>query len=216
MKILTRTYPSPTELVTEFHQTYGLPIRNEPTLDIPERAMRVALVVEEAREYAEAEADNDFIEVADALGDLVYVAVGAALAHGFPIASYRVARDYGNFEAAEPTLDIPARRLWVQRVNHQVSEYVRAEQLADFPLMKSALAAIVDTCYAAAKAHGIDLDEVLEEIQRSNLSKLGEDGKPIYREDGKVLKGPDFFTPDIEAVLERQRKRARENNREST
>lgn len=215
MNILTRTYPTPTELVTEFHQTYGLPIRTEPQLDVPERAMRVALVVEEAREYADAEAADDFIEVADALGDLVYVAVGAALAHGFAISSYRVSRDYGSFEAPAPTLEIPARRLWVQRVKHHVSEYVRAEQLGDFALVKLALAAIVDTCYGAAKAHGINLDEVLQEIQRSNLSKLGEDGKPIYREDGKVLKGPNFFTPDIESVLERQRKRSRENTGES-
>lgn len=207
MNTSTRTYRTPTELVTEFHETYGLPIRTEPVLDVPERAMRVALVVEESNEYADAEVADDFIEVADALGDLVYVAVGAALAHGFSISSYRVERDYGSAEAPYPTLDIPSRRLWVQRVKHQVGEYVRAENLHDFALLKLALAAIVDTCYGAARAHGIDLDEVLEEIQRSNMSKLGADGKPIYREDGKVLKGPGFFPPDIKAVLVRQQKR---------
>ena len=53
--------------------------------------------------------------------------------------------------------------------------------------------------------HGMQykIEEVFEEIQRSNMSKLGSDGKPIYREDGKVLKGPDYFKPDIEAILER-------------
>lgn len=48
---------------------------------------------------------------------------------------------------------------------------------------------------------GIDLAKVLAEVQRSNMSKLGEDGKPIYREDGKVLKGPGYFRPDVAGVL---------------
>ena len=45
------------------------------------------------------------------------------------------------------------------------------------------------------------IEEVFNEIQRSNMSKLGADGKPIYREDGKVLKGPNYFRPDIESIL---------------
>jgi predicted HAD superfamily Cof-like phosphohydrolase len=51
--------------------------------------------------------------------------------------------------------------------------------------------------------HGMQdvIDEVFEEIQRSNMSKLGSDGKPIYREDGKVLKGPNYFKPDIAKIL---------------
>ena len=48
------------------------------------------------------------------------------------------------------------------------------------------------------------IEEVFNEIQRSNMSKLGEDGKPIYREDGKVLKGPNYFKPDIRAILEKE------------
>ena len=48
---------------------------------------------------------------------------------------------------------------------------------------------------------GIDLAAVLTEVQRSNMSKLGEDGRPIYRKDGKVLKGPRFFRPDVAGVL---------------
>jgi predicted HAD superfamily Cof-like phosphohydrolase len=47
------------------------------------------------------------------------------------------------------------------------------------------------------------IEEVFNEIQRSNMSKLGEDGKPIYREDGKVLKGPNYFKPNIKAILEK-------------
>ena len=124
--------PSPSVLVREFHETYGQPIRTIPVLDIPEKDMRLALVEEEAIEYREAVETDDLIELADALGDTVYV------------------------------------------------------------------------CFGAALTHGIDLDKVLAEIQRSNLSKLGIDGKPIYREDGKVLKGPNFFVPDIEKILKEQ------------
>jgi len=53
--------------------------------------------------------------------------------------------------------------------------------------------------------HGMQhkIEEVFEEIQRSNMSKLGADGKPIYREDGKVLKGPNYFKPDIQAILDK-------------
>ncbi|MDO5048254.1 MAG: GNAT family N-acetyltransferase [Actinomycetaceae bacterium] len=64
-----------------------------------------------------------------------------------------------------------------------------------------ALADLVYVIYGMALECGIDLDAVLEEVQASNLSKLGEDGKPIYREDGKVLKGPGFFNPNIARAL---------------
>jgi predicted HAD superfamily Cof-like phosphohydrolase len=47
------------------------------------------------------------------------------------------------------------------------------------------------------------IEEVFEEIQRSNMSKLGADGKPIYREDGKVLKGPNYFKPDIQSIMDK-------------
>ena len=55
-------------------------------------------------------------------------------------------------------------------------------------------------------SHGMQhiIEEVFEEIQASNMSKLGADGKPIYRADGKVMKGPSYFKPDIKAVLERE------------
>lgn len=66
-----------------------------------------------------------------------------------------------------------------------------------------ALGDLIYVIYGMALECGIPLDEVLAEIQASNLSKLGEDGRPIYREDGKVLKGPGFFAPDIAGVLAR-------------
>lgn len=58
--------------------------------------------------------------------------------------------------------------------------------------------------YGAALEFGIDIHAVFDEIHRSNMSKLGPDGQPIYRDDGKVMKGPGYMRPDIHAVLERQ------------
>ncbi|ROR71747.1 nucleoside triphosphate pyrophosphohydrolase family protein [Bogoriella caseilytica] len=72
-----------------------------------------------------------------------------------------------------------------------------------------ALADLVYVIYGMALELGIPLADVLEEIQASNLSKLGEDGQPIYREDGKVLKGPGFFRPDVAGVLARHGHRPR-------
>ena len=70
-----------------------------------------------------------------------------------------------------------------------------------------ALADLIYVIYGMALETGIDLAAVLAEVQRSNMSKLGADGKPVYREDGKVLKGPGYFPPNVEAVLRRRRLR---------
>ena len=64
-----------------------------------------------------------------------------------------------------------------------------------------ALSDLLYVVYGAGHSFGIDLDKCFAEVHRSNMSKLGEDGKPIYREDGKVLKGPDFSEPDLTSVL---------------
>mgnify|MGYP000087594501 FL=1 len=89
-------------------------------------------MAEENLEYLEAAKGNDLIEVADALGDMLYILCGTILSHG---------------------------------MQHKI-------------------------------------EEVFDEIQRSNMSKLGEDGKPIYRDDRKVLKGPNYFKPNIKGILE--------------
>jgi predicted HAD superfamily Cof-like phosphohydrolase len=94
--------------------------------------LRFNLMDEENKEYLEAANEGDLIEVADALGDMLYILCGTILEHGM---QYKI-------------------------------------------------------------------EEVFEEIQRSNMSKLGEDGKPIYREDGKVMKGPNYFKPDIQSIMD--------------
>ena len=121
--------------VTEFHKAFRLVVNNSPTIDIDESTMnlRFSLMDEENKEYLDAIKNNDMIEVADALGDMLYILCGTIITHG------------------------------MQDV----------------------------------------IDEVFEEIQRSNMSKLGSDGKPIYREDGKVLKGPNYFKPNIAKILRR-------------
>ena len=91
------------------------------------------------------------------------------------------------------------------------SSYLRAvaadDGARDTVEAADALADLIYVIYGMALETGIDLASVLAEVQRSNMSKLGADGKPVYREDGKVLKGPDYFPPNVEAVLRRRRLR---------
>lgn len=71
----------------------------------------------------------------------------------------------------------------------------------DIVEVADALTDILYVTYGAGHAFGIDLDKTFAEVQRSNMSKLGEDGKPIYREDGKVIKGPNYSKPNLQMVL---------------
>lgn len=118
-----------------FHTSFGLGVSQTQKANLGEskNMLRFNLMDEENNEYLEAAQNNDMIEVADALGDMLYILCGTILEHG---------------------------------MQHKI-------------------------------------EEVFNEIQRSNMSKLGADGKPIYREDGKVLKGPNYFKPNIQTILER-------------
>ncbi len=119
--------------VHDFHTAFGLGIKNMPTAHIgsDRNLLRFNLMKEENEEYLEAAENNDLVEVADALGDMLYILCGTIIEHG----------------------------------------------MQD------------------------KIEEVFNEIQRSNMSKLGANGKPIYREDGKVLKGPNYFKPNIAKIL---------------
>lgn len=123
-----------TSAVEQFHEAFGLDYTDRPTIAISEEIvkLRFNLMAEENQEYLEAAQAGDMIEVADALGDMLYILCGTLITHG---------------------------------MQHKI-------------------------------------DAVFHAIQQSNMSKLGADGKPIYREDGKVLKGPDYFKPDIKGALE--------------
>ena len=121
--------------VKKFHEVYKLNYKESPIakLDLATINLRFNLMDEENKEYLEAAQNNDLIEVADALGDMLYILCGTIIAHG----------------------------------------------MQD------------------------KIEEIFDEIQRSNMSKLGLDGKPIYRKDGKVMKGPKYFKPNIKTILQR-------------
>jgi predicted HAD superfamily Cof-like phosphohydrolase len=121
------------EAVAAFHDAFGIENNHVPTAELKkeEIELRFALMKEENEEYLEAAKNGNLIEVADALGDQLYILCGTILKHGL---QYKIA-------------------------------------------------------------------EVFQEIQRSNMSKLDENGMPIYREDGKVLKSNLYFKPDIHKIL---------------
>ena len=123
----------PIEAVTKFHESYGLRIEHTPKANLPKNIseLRFNLMKEENEEYLQAAQDQDLIEIADALGDMLYILCGTIIAHGF--------QD--------------------------------------------------------------KIESIFDEIQRSNMSKLGADGKPIFRKDGKVMKGPNYFKPDLKKIL---------------
>ena len=117
------------ESVKKFHKTYKLGYNKTPIANLgnSKNKLRFNLMSEENEEYLDAANNDDLIEVADALGDMLYILCGTIIEHGMQ--------------------DI--------------------------------------------------IEDVFDEIQRSNMSKLGEDGEPIYRKDGKVLKGPNYFKPNF-------------------
>jgi predicted HAD superfamily Cof-like phosphohydrolase len=120
--------------VKVFHESFGIKNEKEPVSSITEAdfMLRHNLMKEENEEYLEAAQQGDLVEIADALGDMLYILCGTILKHG----------------------------------------------LQD------------------------KIEEVFEEIQRSNMSKLDENGNAIYREDGKILKSSLYFKPNISKILE--------------
>ena len=82
-------------------------------------------------------------------------------------------------------------------IKEELNEFEQALKDKDLKEVADALTDILYVTYGAGHAFGIDLDKCFNEVQRSNMSKLGEDGKPIYNEHGKVMKGPKYFQPDL-------------------
>jgi predicted HAD superfamily Cof-like phosphohydrolase len=113
-----------------------------------------------------------------------------------------------------PTAEIDSglAKLRVALLEEEVDEFVSASEKGDLTGIADALADIVYVIYGTALTYGIDLDAVLCEVHRSNMSKLGNDGKPLIRDDGKVLKSDRYFPPDIAAVLGRQTSRVSRGN----
>ena len=82
-------------------------------------------------------------------------------------------------------------------IREELSELEEAIEKKDIKEIADALTDILYVTYGAGHAFGINLDKCFEEVQNSNMSKLGSDGKPIYNEHGKVMKGPDYFKPNL-------------------
>ena len=86
-------------------------------------------------------------------------------------------------------------------IKEELDELNQAMKDKDIKEVADALTDILYVTYGAGHAFGIDLDKCFDEVQRSNMSKLGSDGKPIYNDRGKVMKGPSYFKPDIGKIL---------------
>ena len=88
-------------------------------------------------------------------------------------------------------------KLRIDLIKEELEELIKAMNNRDLLEVADALTDILYVTYGAGHAFGIDLDKCFEEVQNSNMSKLNENGKPIYNESGKIMKGPNYFKPDL-------------------
>ena len=92
-------------------------------------------------------------------------------------------------------------QLRIDLIEEELNELKEAVKNNDIVEVADALTDILYVTYGAGHSFGVDLDKCFDEVQRSNMSKLGIDGKPIYNESGKVMKGPDYFAPDLKKII---------------
>lgn len=192
--------------VWQFHETYDCARSTVPQLpDDDLRAMRVNILAEEVSEYLEGENNNSRVEIADALADIVYVAYGTGIAYGSNVTTpWLSAACHPLLAATENRFgDDDLRFANCAEMRRAITGYQDAEDADNLFLIIVCLRNIVALAHRIAYDYLIPIDAVLAEVHASNMSKLGLDGKPVKREDGKVLKGPNYFRPDIAGVLQR-------------
>ena len=97
--------------------------------------------------------------------------------------------------------DEKTNQLRLNLITEELEELKNAMESKDLLEVADALTDILYVTYGAGHAFGINLDKCFDEVQNSNMSKLGKSGKPIYNESGKVMKGPDYFKPDLSKFL---------------
>ena len=97
--------------------------------------------------------------------------------------------------------DVKTNQLRLDLISEELEELKNAMASKDLLEVADALTDILYVTYGAGHAFGINLDKCFDEVQNSNMSKLGSDGKPIYNDSGKVMKGPDYFKPDLSKFL---------------
>ncbi|RYD61963.1 MAG: hypothetical protein EOP83_15795 [Verrucomicrobiaceae bacterium] len=100
-----------------------------------------------------------------------------------------------------PSADV--RKLRRNLLREEWNEYMDGEENHDLVEIADALIDIIYIALGTGVSYGLPMDELFEEVHRSNMSKLGEDGKPVYREDGKVMKGPNYSRPDLASIVAR-------------
>jgi len=111
-------------------------------------------------------------------------------------------KTYGQEIKSKPEFpDQKIIKLRIDLIKEELSELVEAINDDNIIEVADALTDILYVTYGAGHSFGINLDECFGEVQRSNMSKLGLDGKPIYNEDGKVMKGPKYFKPNLSKYL---------------
>ena len=109
---------------------------------------------------------------------------------------------FGQEVKTEPSFSTDKiNKLRIGLIKEELEELTEAMDKKDLLEVADALTDILYVTYGAGHAFGIDLDKCFDEVQNSNMSKLNEDGKPIYNEHGKVMKGPNYFKPDLSKFL---------------
>ena len=107
-------------------------------------------------------------------------------------------KTFGQEVKTKPSLSTDKiNKLRIDLIREELAELSEAINNKDLLEVADALTDILYVTYGAGHAFGIDLDKCFEEVQNSNMSKLDENGKPIYNESGKVMKGPNYFKPDL-------------------
>ena len=92
-------------------------------------------------------------------------------------------------------------QLRINLIREELEEFIEAIKNKDLQEVVDALTDILYVTYGAGHAFGVNLDNCFDEVQKSNMSKLGKNNKPIYNEHGKVMKGPNYFKPDLSKFL---------------
>ena len=111
-------------------------------------------------------------------------------------------KTFGQEVKTKPSLSSDKiNKLRIDLIKEELEELTEAMQKKDLLEVADALTDILYVTYGAGHAFGINLDKCFNEVQNSNMSKLGKDGKPIYNDSGKVMKGPNYFKPDFSKIL---------------
>jgi predicted HAD superfamily Cof-like phosphohydrolase len=112
-------------------------------------------------------------------------------------------KTFGQIVRTKPQLpDKETMQLRYDLIEEELNELEHAMKTKNLKEVADALTDILYVTYGAGYAYGIDLDKCFKEVQRANMSKLGKDGKPIYNEKGKVMKGPDYSEPNLKPFVE--------------